>query len=105
MDFSKTDTYLREHWPAVLLMAFVVIPATWGAGEYFRQLPADRLADAKIADLEESLKKVNSKVETLFTLYSRLGESGSRFTPDDIARLYTQSDTSAAIANAGEGEP
>jgi len=96
MDFSKTDEYVREHWPAALLMAIVVIPASLAAGAYFRQPPASAPTDTKISDLTERLEKVNKQVQNLFTLYRGFAENRGRYSDEDIARLYTRSDPDAA---------
>jgi len=57
MDYLKVESFLRNHWPAALIVAVITIPAIWTiASTHFSQ---------EIATLEERLKNLEDQVKVL----------------------------------------
>src|SRR5262245_59192197 len=98
MDFQVTDDYLRAHWPAALLMAIVVIPATVVVVLFFHPSGSDgsdlqtrNATQAKLIDLETRLGDLFKRIDVLDRLYRFQRDDENRWSPEDLARLYTRS--------------
>jgi hypothetical protein len=90
MDLQKTDEYLRAHWPAVLLMALIVIPGTATAVSFFR--PG--------FDIENRLRAIEGRIQALDRLYRVARDDENRLLDEDIERLFNKSSETAAVSSA-----
>ena len=112
MDFQKTDEYVRAHWPAALLMATIVVPATLAVNSFFYptaangpvQKPADYATHAQLVDIEKRLGELHSRINVLDRLYRVQRDDENRSTEEDLAQLYTKSRETAAVPTAPKGK-
>ena len=106
MDFEKVEKFIRDHWPAALMTAILVIPATAGiATSYFN----DRVSqlEKQIAALSLQATELEKKSEKYQKRTSELSETVEKLTAEkleirkndpikpvsiDFEKLYTPSD-------------
>ena len=115
MDWQTTEDYLRAHWPAALLMAVVVIPATVTVVLFFHpprsdgsDAPTRDATQAKLIDLDTRLGDLFKRIDVLDRLYRFQRDDENRWSPEDLARLYTRSQASAVVSAAvgeSKGKP
>lgn len=91
MDFSKVEDFIRQHWPAALMVSFIVAPVVWSFAQmHFSERIT--LLELKVNGLNEQVKELNEQVEVLQQFAERSREklepSTSTFTADE---LYTPS--------------
>lgn len=84
MDFAKVEDFVRNHWPAALMVTLIVTPTVWTiANTHFSE---------RITVLETRVKDLSEKVAVLDQLAQRsrekLAASTSAFS---AAELYTPS--------------
>lgn len=88
MDFTKVEEFIRNHWPAALMVAIIVAPSAWGVANahYSERLT---LLDIKVTDLTKEVTRLTERVAVLDQAATRkLEEVDSRFT---AAELFTPS--------------
>jgi RNA binding exosome subunit len=90
MDFQKVEDFLRNHWPAALMVAILVAPSAWGFA-YLHYGERITLLDTRVKDLEKTIGQLRERVSVLDQLAERkLEPSGIAFRPED---LFTPSPT------------
>lgn len=107
MDFEKVEKFLRDHWPAVLMTAILVIPSTAGGAFYYFN---DRISylEKQIGALSLQAAEFEKKSERYQKRTAELSETVEKLTAEklemrkndpirpvsiDFEKLYTPSDT------------
>jgi hypothetical protein len=113
MDLTKTDAYLREHWPSALLMLVVVVPTTWTVARAIDTSPAttaivsqDVEARTRIEKVERALEAMRSTFDSANLLYKRIREDQEdegRLSQEGAKTLKTPSDSAAAVPSGTKG--
>ena len=116
MELEKAEEYMRAHWPAVLLMVFIVVPGTAGVVTFFRpdsasgasQRPADNLSQARLDHIEGSLEELKARIEALDRFYRWSRDDQNRSSDQDLLKLESISKETAKIPSgvgATKGKP
>jgi hypothetical protein len=111
MDFQKSDEYIRAHWPAVVLMLFVVVPATVGIVTFLRPSAGSSQQDpyqAKLLDLEARIHQLSVQIETIDKFFRLSRDDENRIPVEAWATLGTRSSPTAytpGIPGAAKGKP
>jgi hypothetical protein len=102
MDFQKVDEYLRAHWPAVLLMAVVVIPGTAGVVTFLHPNSANGSSqqDAKLLTIETRLHEITARIDALDKFYRWSRDDQNRVSEEDWSTLGNHSNPTASIPSA-----
>jgi hypothetical protein len=116
MDLQDAEQYMRAHWPAVLLMAVIVVPGTAGVVTFFRpdaakgasQRPADDLSQAKLDHIEGRLNDLTNRIDALDRFYRWSRDDENRSSGQEYLKLESKSKQTAVIPSgvgATKGKP
>jgi hypothetical protein len=84
VDFEKVEKFLREHWPAGLMVAAIIAPSVWGfAHIHFGERIA--ILDMQVKKLQENVGDLNERVKVLDQAAARkLERSGDELRAEEL---------------------
>ncbi len=93
MDIEKQQTFLRKHWPAVIIAFAIAAPATWTLAYQQYSLRIE-LLESNTSTLRKQVDKLSVKVAVLEEYKKRTSEKKLLIKPNEIEFDFENAESS-----------